>query len=350
MLIFYIATILSVLNLLTRKKIFSYLIFFLLIFIGACRNITIGTDTGTWYYKNWVFTTLASKTWNHFTPFEPGFNLLIGIFKEYVSSSYIFFYSSLFLITYILFIFYLKKEELDLGIGLSLFLLTGNYLFCMNIMRQMLALSMAIILVSKFLKKNNYTQYIIGIILISIFFHKSIIILLLIPIFKISNVEYWLNTKVLFILWIIFLFLSMNISLINNIYPYIQLLMNNTSYERHINTLMEYGEQERTVGYIGSSILILSLLKLSEGQRNIYFYVGYVGLLFSMLSKSIMPEFGRIFINICFFIVPYLTTIYQNKNSSKNIYITYILIAYLAFSFISSLKISSFVPYKTFFD
>lgn len=350
MLIFYIVAVISVFNLLKRNKVLSLLLFVLLLFIGACRDITIGTDTGTWYYKNWFFTTINPETWNHYTPFEPGFNLFIGLFKEYVSSSYIVFYSSLFILTYMLFVLYFKKEKLNIGIGLSLFLLTGNYLFCMNIMRQTLALSMAVILVSRFLKNSNYIQYTIGIILISVLFHKSVFVLLLIPLFKISKIERWLNTKALFILWGIFLFLSINVSLINGVYPYIQLLINNTSYERHMDVLMEYGEQERTIGYIGSSLLILSLLRLSEGKRNIYFYVGYIGLLCSMLAKSIMPEFGRIFTNMCFFIVPYWAALYSKLEGVKiDIYISYILIVYLFFSFISSLEISSFIPYKTFF-
>lgn len=351
MLIFYTVALISLCIILKKNRKLSFLLFFLLLFIGACRDITIGTDTGTWYYKNWFFTTFNPNTWNHYTPFEPGFNLYIAFFKKYISSSYTAFYSLLFIFTYILFIYFFKNEKYNIGIGLSLFLLTGNYLFCLNIMRQTLALSIAVIIISKYIKDNRHIQFFLSIILVSFLVHKSILILGLTPLFKLNKIKNYLNTKTLFLLWLVFLFLSNNIYLINAIYPYIQLLTHNTTYARHIDALIEYGEQERTVGYVGFSILILSLLKLSEGKRTTYFYIGYIGLLFSMLTKSIMPELGRVFINMSFFIVPYLTTFYQNIKTTKKIdlYILYIVAVYLVFSFISNLENSSFIPYKTFF-
>lgn len=78
--IYQIIILLSILVLFVKNKksklVLGYSLILLMAFVGAFRNIDIGTDTGTWYYSNWFFTTFELKTWNHFTPFEPGFNIL----------------------------------------------------------------------------------------------------------------------------------------------------------------------------------------------------------------------------------------------------------------------------------
>lgn len=158
----YIIIIILCLFVLLKKqtgfnKCFGVFLFGILIIVGAFRGIKVGTDT-LWYYNNWLFTTFDVKSWNHFTPFEPGFNILIAFLKN-VNSSYYFFYSLIFTVTLLMFLKAAKIAKVNIGYLFSFFFLCYYFAFCMNIMRQMFALSIGAILLYSFIKRKFHSYF-----------------------------------------------------------------------------------------------------------------------------------------------------------------------------------------------
>lgn len=256
------------------NKCFGVFLFGILIIVGAFRGIKVGTDT-LWYYNNWLFTTFDVKSWNHFTPFEPGFNILIAFLKN-VNSSYYFFYSLIFTVTLLMFLKAAKIAKVNIGYLFSFFFLCYYFAFCMNIMRQMFALSIgAILLYSFYKKKISLIFYEIGVLLITLLFHHSMIILALFPIFVLVDFNRFLNTKNLLIILIVAQILS------KTALPLIQSVVLNFSgifgdrADFYIELLDEYGVKNSD-SWIVAFVFKLVFILLSVEKRNSIFFLSFL--------------------------------------------------------------------------
>lgn len=135
----------------------------------------------------------------------------------------------------------------------------------MNIMRQMFALSIgAILLYSFYKKKISLIFYEIGVILITLLFHHSMIILALFPIFVLVDFNRFLNTKNLLIILIVVQILS------KTALPFIQSVVLNFSgilgdrADYYIELLDEYGVKKVIVGLL---LLFLDLFSFCYLQK-----------------------------------------------------------------------------------
>lgn len=304
----YIIIIILCLFVLLKKqtgfnKCFGVFLFGVLIIVGAFRGIKVGTDT-LWYYSNWLFTTFDEKSWNHFTPFEPGFNILIAFLKN-VNSSYYFFYSLIFTVTLLMYLKAAKIAKVNIGYLFSFFFLCYYFAFCMNIMRQMFALSIGAILLYSFYKKNiSLIFYEIGVLLITLLFHHSMIILALFPIFVLVDFNRFLNTKNLLIILIVVQILS------KTALPFIQSVVLNFSgilgdrADYYIELLDEYGVKKGD-SWIVAFVFRLVFILLSAEKRNSIFYFSFFGLLLGTLLSS-FGDMSRITINASFFSIFYM--------------------------------------------
>lgn len=166
------------------KYIWALIIVFLT-FIGAFRTINVGTDTGAWYYYNWVMTTFDPSTWNHFTPFEPGYNLFIAFVKQYISNEYIAVYGLTFIIGFGCISYVMRKYSVNSWFSVLLLYAFCFYFSYMNLMRQTLSMSICYVFIMAYLsRKINLIVYILLIFTISILIHGTAVFFLVIPIFR----------------------------------------------------------------------------------------------------------------------------------------------------------------------
>lgn len=290
------------------RKLVGYTFVFTLIFIGAFRDITIGTDT-SWYYHNWILMTSNPTTWNHFTPFEPGFNwFIIGL--KYLCNSYYFFYSCTFIIMCMSLSISSKIFRIPVIFLFIFFLLANYFSLSMNVMRQTFGLSLGSIFVALYYRtKINFVSYCVFVIGLTYLIHNSLIILLAFPLFKVFDWKKILDDKRLYVFLICAQIISITCTL------YISDIMLNVFHgaldeksDKYLDDLDQYGVQDAKVGWISSFILNLLFIFLSRHNRNSLFYYAYLGIIISTILSS-FESINRIAMNATLF-----TTFYYAQN------------------------------------
>lgn len=349
--IYYILLLLALFVLYFYKnKNLSYIFIIILFFVGAFRNITIGTDT-QWYYYNWFFTNFNISSWNRYTPFEPGFNLYIAFFKSCISNSYNVFYSSIFIITHVFTLIYLKKFRLNIGLFFALYYVMSLYAASLNIMRQFLALHLCtLIMFYIFFKKKNVILYETLIIVTAIFLHKSMMMLCLLPLFNNKKIPTLLSTRNLYIMLVISVVFSVigGTILEKNLNMFMGVFGNRA--DQYISSFMEYGLGEREIGYFGQTIYATLLIFISRNKRNIFFYFGIIGFFLSIITSSFLPVIGRLTTNMTFFFIIYFIQNWEyfiKDNINKYILITIVL--YYCYSlYFTLLNNETYNPYSIY--
>ena len=163
-----------------QKKTYFYISTIYIMIIGSLRSISVGTDVQL-YETNFYYTNFDPKSWNMGTDFEIGFNYLIASFKSIISDDYMFFVSILFIYTFGLTAWFVKKYSPNISLSLLLIVLFGTMFVEFSAMRQFFALATALPFIDKYFKDKNTFFYIISIVSIGVLFHHSVIIMVFIP-------------------------------------------------------------------------------------------------------------------------------------------------------------------------
>lgn len=269
---------------------YAYLIVTLMLIIGACRDISVGSDTYGVYPYNFYYTNFNPKSWNAGTPFEPGFNYLIAFFKHYVSKSYTLFYCLLFLYTFSITIWFLFKKSNNKSIIVFIFYSLGYFFFCMNGMRQSFAFATALLPLYFFLlKKKKLLLYGICIILISFFLHKSTAIFILIPIIEIFSKKYKFGKKFLAACIIgsyIFAFVFQD-----KLFNYLPLLSSfvDERYAMYMNTIQE----NNGITPLFKSAMCLLVIYNSRNTKDLFLLIFVVGTIIYNILISFSPTASR---------------------------------------------------------
>ena len=158
----------------------------LLYFIGMFRSLSVGTDNRiyleTFYRTTWESIFRHSDGIQE-TKFEVGYAIWIAFFRNILFDNYTVFMSTSFFITMSLFLTFINKSK-DVYIALFIFYALSFYFLSLNIMRQMMGCALILSILPLFIKnKIGLIKFSIWIILVSIGFHKSLIVFLLIVIF-----------------------------------------------------------------------------------------------------------------------------------------------------------------------
>lgn len=164
----------------SKQKKWFYISTIYILVIGSLRSNRVGTDVNL-YGTNFYYTNFNPKSWNMGTDFEFGFNYLIASFKSVISDDYMFFVSLLFIYTFGITVWFVKKYSPNISMSLLLIVLFGTMFVEFSAMRQFFALATALPFLDKYFKDKNLLFYTIAIILIGILFHHSIFILIFIP-------------------------------------------------------------------------------------------------------------------------------------------------------------------------
>ena len=163
------------------------------------RGIGVGTDYEQ-YVLNFKYNIVSLD-------FEFGDNFgldsgsanLIFYFKQ-ISSNYFIFYGLVYIVYYFGLSRYAKSKNISYGWFLFLFFFLGYYFMSFNIIRQLMTIAI-VLLFMPLLENKRYTMYALVIIIVSFFFHKSEIeMLLLIPIHYFSNKSNKINKPLLIFL------------------------------------------------------------------------------------------------------------------------------------------------------
>ena len=183
------------------KKYLYYTIIALFCFIGLFRADTVGADVKL-YCLNIQHTNFIPSSWNYYTNFESGYNILIAIYKYLCDNSLIF--VGLCNVFFVLsWSYYNKAKNWKYDAGLMAFFMMGFYFQSFNIIRQYFALGIMLIILSHFnlrnLSRKDEILIACSSTAIGFLFHNSIFIFILVPLYNHIK-ESILNKKIFYYL------------------------------------------------------------------------------------------------------------------------------------------------------
>lgn len=202
MLVFGSLLVLSSISLLfkNKKNLISYFLYFglcfLLIFFAAFRNSSVGSDTKQFVL---VFEGISQNDWSYFKTIsgfngriEPGFYLLCKLLS-YLSNDYVILLLVTSLFSLAVIFYFIKTNSSDIFLSILLFIGLQFYAYYLTAMRQILALSIIILGMQLFLKKNRNILFIVSVI-IAYFFHRSAIVgILFLFFYKFTLNKFWVG-------------------------------------------------------------------------------------------------------------------------------------------------------------
>lgn len=336
----------------TFKEALFYALSFIMLWLGVFRAKSVGTDTGAWYYSNWIFTTFDPKTWNKFTPMEPGYNLFMAFTKEYISNSYWVVYGLTFFIGFSLLIYVIKKYSIN-----PVFSLLIMYIFCIytsyyNIMRQTMAMSFCLILIMLYINQRiKLMVYIVGISIVAFLIHGTSIFYCLVPCIALLTKKN-ISKKILYIVLALSLFLFINTSVINNIILYSSSILSARYF-----SYVEWGQQ------LDSNYSLLEMLMymaftaaciyFHKGSHfSVLFYIFFIGVVMRASLINIVPIIGRV-CDLMFVMSVFLVPNICNSLLGRKKYVfIFIVLGIGSIVFFNSLghNYGEIIPYKTIFQ
>lgn len=349
-------------------QIIGTIFLFLIFFVGAFRDASIGTDielNDDGYHLLW------KNPFNYYRDVEPGFKYLTYIIKTIIPSYYVY-YSVIYIITLSFFCASAKRLGANRYGFIAILFLAGYLHICFNIIRQMLGISIALYIYSLYYTKtfevrNNdaKTKYVRNTILFELLvlilaftMHGSILILSIIPLFDNKAICRFLNHDIALLG---LLGLTIFISVIGHDYIIIALTFFEGNFgsraDSYISDYISNSESfEAAHGYITSLANGLIAILISKGRRNNFFYIGFWGILLTEIASSGMGTIGRTFFNLQYFMNLYYCQIWYKSFPKKTTYNQLKMISVKVlrvFFWLSSLYYTLLLndtvnPYKTF--
>lgn len=301
-------------------------LFFLILFITIFRSPE-GLSADYFTYQDIFRNANNSLTFliNKFPGNDIGFLLLNKALRLFTDNFHILLLLLHFTILFSFFNF-IKKFSKNIWLSILLLVTIGGYYISFNLIRQFLAISLTLYLVP-YLINRNFIKYLIGILLISLI-HKSV--LLLIPFYFISNINYFnlLEKKYLVIIGILFLLLFLNVDLI---IEFVQKIV----YSNY--TSESFGMERGSILSIARPSLYLFLAVINAknikelSKDNLIFFNMIIFLfLFAFLSLRL-----AILSRICYYFLPYGLCLIPNliesaSNKKRNIILCMIMVTLYA--------------------
>lgn len=164
----------------SNKRHFTNVAFIYMIILGMMRGLEVGTDHLGYESDFYLIKTFKSmNVMRH--DFEIGYVSFMLLFKKF-SNDYLTFASLAIPVTLWGFWRFIEAFKVNKAYSLSLFYFSGMYFATFNVMRQMMAIGVILGFINWLLNKK-YLKYGVLIIIVSLLFHKSTLIsLVLIPI------------------------------------------------------------------------------------------------------------------------------------------------------------------------
>ena len=261
------------------RKINYACLFFLLLFLGFFRDVRTGADNVV-YSANFNVITMNPNTWSVYTEFEPGFSWIMAFFKTNISSEYELFMGFVFLIFMLGINYIIKKESDNTILSLFFLIILLHYTKSFNIMRQSCALGLFCFVLPLVKKgKKELLIYILSIILITFFIHRSLIIMIVPLFFYLKSFKFILYNRKIISTILIFSYLM--IYLKEFLYSKVPLLAPYLSFlgERYTGYLYTSVNSDITISKLSSLLdVIIGLIIIQwypkEQKENKFAYSG----------------------------------------------------------------------------
>lgn len=337
-------------ELLNQRKIFFFIASLFPIFLSAIRY-NVGTDYLSYYDKFYYFEFESIfDIFRYTNKFEPAYLLIMYISKTIFNSPYVFFFISSFLINALIFkAAWRRKSYIPVSYTCFLFLCL-QYGYSLNIVRQFMAMGF-ILLAFEYIEKKQPMQYLLMILLATMFHYTAIIVL---PFYVLSN-DKW-RKKFIYIGIFLVIFILTNLKLIEKIIDLIPFLAN---YKKYINFNGSINLKNIfSVLFTNFPIILLMcvygrrLMKANKFNINYMFYC-IVGILLKLLSFT-APHINRVsnyFDIVQIFLIPQIINFTTNKY--EKLILKILIIIYGIFMFIYKFYICNggeIFPYITMFS
>ena len=313
----------------------SFLMIFVFLFfmLGIFRDTTVGTDImlydGGGDYDIWK--NPGSYSYGYV---EKGFILLTIVLKS-IYDSYYFYYGAIFLLTMLLYYLSAKRMHINPALFFAIYFISSTFIGSFNTIRQNLALSAGVYIYSCLLYGydikgrlkdvvKRIAIYELLIILLSYGFHTSVLILSLLPLFLLNGVQKVLSKDI--VLWaLLFVVTLINVRYGELVQKYVILANGFLNIGERADfwaeTIEMYGDSiEAAHGFLSSFVAGAFAIMLSKGNRNILFYIGFIGLLLASLASANLGTVGRVFNNLSIFIYLYYALIFRGFIKSYELF------------------------------
>ncbi|WP_142462784.1 EpsG family protein [Klebsiella michiganensis] len=329
------------------------LAFCILLIVGAFRGSTVGTDILV-YYRNFAPITFNEITWNVYTPFEPGFNLLMAFFKEYITNDYYAFYSFLFVITFSLLSFFIYKCSVRPIYSLFLLYSLFYYFSLFNYMRQYLALVLCLVYLYLYIERRwfNLIFYEVAVVFTAINIHISLLTFTILPFIHLFLTNRVISKKILvLILLMAVCFFYFKSYLINILVWATEFL--SERYANYIRWGLYENASYSSIEMLMVASLCLIVILVVEDKRNLFFYIYFISVIFRIVFVPMVPMLGRVYFLYEIVSCIYFVNVYYSLNN-RNIKLIFGL-ALLCFSLVFFTRgvinnANDVIPYTTAFD
>lgn len=312
------------------KKMYVFFVF-LLTFIAFFRNKSVGADNFV-YFLNFKNSTMNPLTWSAYTEFEPGFAWFTAFFKTYINHDYLLYMGTLFLI-YMLGVNHIIAKNENRFLCLFFFVLFLFYTKSFNIMRQSAALGIYFFIYPLLTKMKEtrvkasivkyWALYSIFVFAIAMFVHRSIIIMLLIPILIFCKNTKILNDKKYIYILLLLSYVATFASIF--LYRFIPLLEGALSFlgDRYVGYLATSVDSETTISVYSSLMNVLFAIyvvylyphnRVNTLSLQIYIY----SIVLSNFLGGFSDLFLRVSINLSFFQIFVFSYLWTNIHSLRN--------------------------------
>lgn len=305
----------------------------LLLFLGATRGDNVGMDING-YSIAYSHISLDTKTWNQWMLFEPGFNFMMALYKKYISVVPLSFFHFIFIVYIVITAWFFKKYTKFPAFALFLLYGLTYYLDAYNTMRQSLGLALCLISFPMFLSKKKYIKFAISIVVISLLFHKSLLLLLLFIPCDIYRESKFFSFKYMSIFVVAALIIGIFLtSAVGNYLVTIGQYVSNERYNGYVTDINEIGETSN-VANIAHTIMCLVVMFYLREKRDSMLNIYAIGTIICNLLSPILWIYTRLSDNLIWFRIVPMTTLWFSLNNSKNKYIyRIILLTYIFFRF-----------------
>ena len=337
-----------------RDKTVFYFFCILFAMIGLFRSHNVGTDCIA-YSSAFRKITLNPNTWNLILPFEPGFNVLCALFKQYISSSPMLWWG-------IMSAFYtfnmgrfFRKYTSNINIALLLFYLLGTYMFSFNIIRQSFAFALLLVSFSAMnieeLRKRDFFKCMLVIVVCAILFHSVMYALLVVPFVALYMKKWNISKRFLFfMLAMSFLAFYFNVAV-----NYVMGFVDQTGLEgKLINYAIRNAQIGEDSGYSILKVTFVSvwaafLIKMCPVKTDLFLTLYIIGVVILNSFGNLVVEFARVYEIFNVFGIIYMARIWSMKRIGLQLYLYRIgVIIYSVVLFVNLLikNYGEIVPYE----
>lgn len=340
-----------------RNSPLSLFLLIILICLGSFRDVVVGDDTQGSYLLNYEKITMDTSTWGYYSEMETGFSFLMAFFKTILWNNYYFFYGIIYFITALNFYIFFRKNSNQIIFTLFLYVLFLHYTLSFNIIRQYFGISLFCYVLPLLNKKTvrSLLLYIALVIFLAFAIHKSLFVLLIIPLFYKNEKLFKLLTGksiVVILLFSLFVVYSTNF-----FKEYFQLLSLYLSFlgDRY-SSYMGYNQmEEEQISLISCFFhtfmaIYISLVYKQKQERSLFYVCFILGVLVQNVLGAFFYLFIRVGYNLIFWEILLFTNMCYSNNMKTISYRTkYVIIVYGLIIFTNSMlkNYSGVVPYSS---